>query len=79
MRVTITRSGYHVRVTITRSGQVVPVVGQLQLEARVVGCLNDDDVGAEVGAQQQAQRADLIGPLGFFPGQTQLRKLLVRT
>ena len=41
----------------------VPVVGELQLEAGVVGRLYDDDVGAEVGAQKEAQCLDHVGPL----------------
>lgn len=49
--------------------RALPVVGQLQLQPGVVGCLNGDDVGEEVRPQQEADGFDNVGPLGFVPGQ----------
>lgn len=47
----------------------LPVVGQLQLQSGVVGRLDGDDVGEEVGAQQEADGLDDVGPLRFVSGQ----------
>ena len=55
-----------------------PVVGQLQRESGVVRGLNGDDVGTEVGPQEEAEGLDDIRPLGFPAGERQLSELLVR-
>jgi hypothetical protein len=41
----------------------VPVVGELEREARVVARLDNDHVGHKVGTEQQRQRFDLVGLL----------------
>lgn len=56
-----------------------PVVGQLQLQAGVVGRLDGDDIGEEVGSQQEAYGLDHVGPLWFVSRQRQNRKLLIRS
>ena len=58
---------------------LLPVVGQLQLQPGVVGRLDGDDVGEEVGSQQEADRFDDVGPLWFVSGQRQHGELLVRS
>eukprot|EP01137_Pigoraptor_chileana_P037472 Opistho-2@34593 len=55
----------------------MPIVRQLELKARMVGSLNSDDVRAEVGTKEEAERLDDIGPLGLVSRQRNLRKLLV--
>ena len=57
----------------------LPVVWQLQLQSCMVSSLNNDDVRAEVWAEQQTQGFDNIGFLGFSSWQTQLSELFIWT
>lgn len=41
----------------------MPVVRELKREARVVGSLDNDDVGHEVGAELERDRLDHVGAL----------------
>lgn len=56
----------------------VPVVRELELEARVVRRLHGDDVRAEVGPEQQAQALDRIGHFWLAARKREQRELLVR-
>eukprot|EP00732_Lithocolla_globosa_P002279 Lithocolla_globosa_v1_NODE_1449_length_2569_cov_1158.698886.p2 type:complete len:236 gc:universal NODE_1449_length_2569_cov_1158.698886:1650-943(-) len=55
----------------------MPVIRQLEGQTSMVRSLDGDDVGAEVGAEQQAQRADLVGALGLASRQVEKRELFV--
>lgn len=61
----------------THTSVRLPVVGELQLQPGVVGRLDGDDVGEEVGPQQEADGLDDVGPLRLVPGQRQHGELLV--
>lgn len=55
----------------------IPVVGELERKASVVGGLDGDDIRAEVGPQEQTQRLDGVWSLGLPSRQAQLSELLV--
>lgn len=47
----------------------LPVVGELQLQAGVVGRLYGDDICEKVRSQQEAYGLDHVGPLWFVSRQ----------
>jgi hypothetical protein len=55
----------------------VPVVRELEREARVVRRLDDDDVGHEVGTEQQRERLDDVRPLRLVARQREHGELLL--